>query len=215
MNNPYDTLGVPPNATGDEIKSAFRKAAADAHPDAGGDEERMKDISGAYMVLKDPARRKNYDQTGRDRVSDEKSLILQEATKIFLQVIAKVDDVETINILDACKKVVKTNIDEGDRHINKRKDDIEKKGRALDRLTKKDDDSPNVFQVAIEESIKAQRNAIAGNEDQMAMLKAVAEYFDGYQYEADIVTPMSHPGTYQMPDDMSLDSMFANMYRRG
>lgn len=201
MNNPYDTLGVPPDATGDEIKSAFRKAAADAHPDRGGDEEVMKDISGAYMVLK-------------DRVIDEKSIILQEATKIFLQVIAKVDDVETTNIIDACKKIVKTTVGEGNRHINKLKADIDRKARALKRLTKKDDDSPNVFQVAIEESIKAQRNAIAGGEEQLAMLEAVAEYFDGYQYEADIVTPMSHPGTFQQRYILGVDGLFANRYGR-
>ena len=65
MANPYDTLGVPKNASADEIKKAYRKLAREHHPDAsGGDEARFKDIQGAYDVLSDPEKRKAYDAYG-------------------------------------------------------------------------------------------------------------------------------------------------------
>ena len=64
MPNPYDTLGVPKNASADEIKKAYRKLAREHHPDQGGDEARFKEIQGAYDVLSDPEKRQAYDTFG-------------------------------------------------------------------------------------------------------------------------------------------------------
>ncbi|MEE1160115.1 MAG: DnaJ C-terminal domain-containing protein [Atopobiaceae bacterium] len=58
----YDVLGVKRDATQDEIKRAFRKLAAKYHPDAGGDEDKFKEVSEAYNTLSEPDKRKQYDQ---------------------------------------------------------------------------------------------------------------------------------------------------------
>jgi molecular chaperone DnaJ len=60
----YDLLGVNKNASADEIKKAFRKAAVEHHPDRGGDEAKFKEVNEAYEVLKDADKRKRYDQFG-------------------------------------------------------------------------------------------------------------------------------------------------------
>ena len=60
----YKTLGVSKSATAEEIKKAFRKLARENHPDAGGDEEKFKEINEAYEVLSDAEKRKLYDQYG-------------------------------------------------------------------------------------------------------------------------------------------------------
>jgi molecular chaperone DnaJ len=58
----YKVLGVASTATDKEIKTAYRKLSKQYHPDANkGSEERFKDISAAYDVLGDPAKRKEYD----------------------------------------------------------------------------------------------------------------------------------------------------------
>ncbi len=61
----YKILGVSDTASQDEIKKAYRKLAKEYHPDTkGGDktaENRFKDISEAYTVLKNPKKRKEYD----------------------------------------------------------------------------------------------------------------------------------------------------------
>ncbi len=66
MKDYYQILGVPDNASQEEIKSAFRKLAFKHHPDTSpGDkkqaEERFKEINEAYGVLGDDGRRKQYD----------------------------------------------------------------------------------------------------------------------------------------------------------
>src|SRR5919199_4754916 len=62
----YKVLGVPQSATENEIRRAYRKLAKQNHPDANpGKEERFKEISAAYEVLSDPAKRKEYDEVRR------------------------------------------------------------------------------------------------------------------------------------------------------
>jgi len=64
----YDQLGVKPDATQDEIKKGYRKAALKWHPDKNKDKpeaaEKFKECSQAYEILSDPEKRKTYDQYG-------------------------------------------------------------------------------------------------------------------------------------------------------
>src|SRR5512133_2221778 len=64
----YGVLGVPRTATDDEIKKAYRKLAMTYHPDhnngAKEAEERFKEITEAYDVLRDEQKRAAYDRYG-------------------------------------------------------------------------------------------------------------------------------------------------------
>jgi molecular chaperone DnaJ len=62
----YQVLGVPATATDKEITRAYHRLAKQFHPDANpGAEERFKEITGAYDVLGDAAKRKEYDGVRR------------------------------------------------------------------------------------------------------------------------------------------------------
>jgi curved DNA-binding protein len=63
----YETLGVPRDASNEDIRKAYRKLARENHPDVNKDpgaDDRFKEISEAYEVLRDPDKRKRYDQLG-------------------------------------------------------------------------------------------------------------------------------------------------------
>jgi DnaJ-class molecular chaperone len=76
MANPYETLGVAPNASQDDIRKAYRKAAKETHPDLNPGkpeaENRFKEINAAYDIIGDADKRKRYDageidETGAER----------------------------------------------------------------------------------------------------------------------------------------------------
>jgi molecular chaperone DnaJ len=63
----YDILGVPRDASDEDIKRAFRRAAQKHHPDvdtSDGAEQRFKELNEAYRVLSDRQRRSAYDMFG-------------------------------------------------------------------------------------------------------------------------------------------------------
>src|SRR5436190_21109150 len=76
MANPYETLGVATNASQDDIRKAYRKAAKETHPDLNPGkpeaEKRFKQINAAYDIVGDADKRKLYDageidETGAER----------------------------------------------------------------------------------------------------------------------------------------------------
>jgi curved DNA-binding protein CbpA len=78
--NPYTILGVPRDATQQQIKSAYRKLALKHHPDKQSTDEDRKEatvvfakISNAYEILGDPVQRENYDRDAHARVNRPRS----------------------------------------------------------------------------------------------------------------------------------------------
>ena len=66
-NDYYAVLGVPRDASADDIKKAYRRLARELHPDVNPDvrtQERFKEITQAYEVLSDPDKRQMYDLGG-------------------------------------------------------------------------------------------------------------------------------------------------------
>ena len=64
MSGLYELLGVPRDASVEDIKKAYRKKAVVEHPDKGGDKEKFQQIQEAYDVLSDQDKRNIYNQTG-------------------------------------------------------------------------------------------------------------------------------------------------------
>lgn len=88
----YQILGVPRNATDEQIKKAYRKLAMQYHPDRNpGKEEwanqKFKEINEAYAVLGDPKKRKQYDQYGT--VGDIGDIFSSAATRATFEDLMK------------------------------------------------------------------------------------------------------------------------------
>jgi molecular chaperone DnaJ len=67
----YEILGVPKDASNEDVKKAFRKLAFKFHPDrnkAPDAEEKFKEISEAYAILSDNEKRNQYDMFGHDGI---------------------------------------------------------------------------------------------------------------------------------------------------
>lgn len=74
--NPYEVLGVPKDASGDEIKKRYKSLALEHHPDRAGDEEKFKKISEAYDVINSTEKRARYNRY------EEKSEEIKDASNL-------------------------------------------------------------------------------------------------------------------------------------
>ena len=71
QDDPYKTLGLDRNASQDDIRRAYKKRAAKAHPDHGGDAEEFKRLAAAYATLGDEEKRRRFDAGGFDFSSNQ------------------------------------------------------------------------------------------------------------------------------------------------
>src|SRR5678815_5100106 len=93
MSDFYSVLGVQRAASDDEIKKAYRKLAMQYHPDRNNGsreaEEKFKEITEAYDVLRDPNKRAAYDRYGeaglRGGAGGFHHVDLSEALNIFMR----------------------------------------------------------------------------------------------------------------------------------
>lgn len=102
----YKLLGIPRDATEEEVKKAYRKAAREAHPDKGGSHELMVLVGKAGETLRDRVKRAKYDQTGKDG-GPEKSfddLAMEQACSLLFQIMGKIPDY--MDHIDAMRQVL-------------------------------------------------------------------------------------------------------------
>lgn len=113
MNNPYETLDVPKNASKDTIKKAYRKKAQKSHPDKGGDPAEFQELAGAYALLSDDASRDRFDKTGQTS-RDQSDNLLPELAQLLMGAISCVPDVSTTDVI----ALMNTELDDRVRRLN-------------------------------------------------------------------------------------------------
>lgn len=92
MQDSYEKLGVSPSATPDLIKAAYRKKAAQYHPDKNQSPDaptRFREVQEAYEVLSDPERRKAYDEYRQRSLIDDPAAVARELSGKYIQDVVK------------------------------------------------------------------------------------------------------------------------------
>ena len=92
MQDHYATLGVSPNATPDFIKTAYRKKAAQFHPDKNPSPDapsRFREVQEAYEVLSDSDRRQAYDDFRHRSLIEDPLPVAQQIWETYIQEVTK------------------------------------------------------------------------------------------------------------------------------
>jgi curved DNA-binding protein CbpA len=188
----YDVVGVSPQAAKEEIKSVFRAKAKMMHPDKGGNPVEFDKLKRAFDVLKDPTKRKRYDETGRTTASlvDEdriRSFFVQTMLAVVeaADPMGRTDDPAHEDIHAKLIFTISNNLGElqtQEQTITKK---LKRAGQLRKRFKLKDGLSFNPVEEGLIAQIRRLEKELESTKDKEELTKAVLETLGKYNYEVD------------------------------
>ena len=205
--DPYDTLGVGPAATPEEIRAARDKLARATHPDRGGDPEAFDRVQRAYMVLADPVRRHRHDagKPHDDGAGAADKRLAVALGQLFGSLVQGEVDLERTNV----KVHLRVQLNKVDADIAA---ELKKLPRLEDRLAKLEKrmirrkgrfgGRVQADAMIVAAVIKQQRQAIAARRAEMMEVKATQErvkaVLEAFDYQFDVVQQVAGWGMMSM-----------------
>ena len=194
MIDPYALLGIGRSADDATIKSAYRKAAKGAHPDSGGDAEQFGKLQVAYELLKDPVRRRVYDDTGYDpQLADSLDLkgilIMETLVNAFI-----LDEREpgSFDPVAAMRRKLSDDILKNRFHILELERHRTRVRHHLDRLGRRP--QADVLGAMLRARSDTIAEAIRSAETQIAAIEQAYGMLEGYWYEVEAAVPEGDVG---------------------
>lgn len=187
MINPYAMLGIERDADGEAVKTAYRKIAKSAHPDSGGDAEQFGRLQACYDLLKDPVRRKVYDDTGYDpQLADVRDLegvvVLETLINDFI-----LDEREpgSFDPVAAMRRKLSDDIVKSRFHILELERHRSRVRKHLDRLGRRP--QADILGAMLRTRSQSIAEAIRKAEGQIETIEHAYAMLEGYSYEVEFV----------------------------
>lgn len=183
--DPYKMLGIERDADDQTVKTAYRKAAKNAHPDSGGDTEQFSRLQAAFDLLKDPVRRRVYDDTGYDpQLADAKDLKgLMMIETLVNEFILDEREPGSFDPVAAMRRKLSDDILKSRFHILELERHRARVRKHLDRLGKKPD--TDVLGSMLRARSQSIADAIKQAETQIEAIEQAYTMLEGYSYELD------------------------------
>lgn len=181
--NLYEVLGVPKDATPEQIKFAYRKRAMTTHPDREtGSVEAHQELEEAYMVLSDPEKRVYYDRTGR-AAKDQITIAAEEQLgNLFEQVIAGVD-VDRMDVMQVMRNTLEQHKRNAKGTIHSQDQQIKKLEKTLKRVISKAGE--NLFAEVCKRKIAVCQGLILQANQAHELFVRMLELLADYEYKID------------------------------
>jgi DnaJ-class molecular chaperone len=179
----YESLGISPDATDDEIKQAYRKNAMKKHPDRGGSKEEFHALQVAYDVLTDPDKRQRYDETGKTGPDTEEDMMMNQLGALLIQLVDTMD-VELQDIAGAMKRVIAEKIVAQDKAMAGMRHKILLREKAIHRLSRKSE-GENTFASILEGDAANLEQQIRDMELVQVVGRKMLALVDDYVYQVD------------------------------
>jgi curved DNA-binding protein CbpA len=180
----YNTLGVEPDASPEEIRRAYRRKAKQEHPDAGGSAEKFGALVKAHRVLSDAEKRARYDRTGEaDDGPDNTDQAAMSAIDQILDQLLDKDEPQRIDIVAVIREEIGRNIDHQTGEIRKAMQARRKLERVGGRLTTR---APrNIFKPLLDRKLGHINEGLVTMRQQLAIFERAAKIMEDYAFDAE------------------------------
>lgn len=182
--DPYEALGVARDATAEQIRTAHRRAAKRHHPDQGGDAETFDLIQRAFAILRDPAKRRIFDETGAFDEQAQATLEQRARTAARLALMAVVmgaQDLVRIDLISAALQYLKVQVEGLETQRNQFERNLDRLVVARGRLRNLSD-HPDVVSNMFDAQDSDLRGAIGKVDEELRVQEAAEEILKRYSY---------------------------------
>jgi hypothetical protein len=189
MANPYEELGVQPDADPSVIRAAYRRASMQHHPDRkGGDEDKFKKVNRAFEILSDPEKRAHFDKHGEEELPTQDPLAACFAELLQESLATLIDSGEYVyhhlpkRVMRSAVKKKLSLVEQCSIHSK----GIEKVEAIKKRLKHKNPEGVATLLIPLNFTIDAARKTIKGLETQIEILDRAIAHCEEWDYEVDI-----------------------------
>jgi len=187
MTDLYEQLGVPRDATPQELKKAYRRKAMRAHPDRhGGSEEHFHRLRLAYTVLNDPAKRQKYDRDGTTEEVLSSELQTLAHMLIGLADVIKDGQEEMVDIITALRMKVTEGITNHENMMKQLEGKAKKFRKLASRIKHRGEGDKNMFAIMLENSASRAEENVGKAKEQIEFGRRMMKMLEDYESPIDV-----------------------------
>lgn len=183
--DPYKVLGVDKDASEQDVRRAYRKAAKRAHPDAGGSAEEFQSVALAHRILSDKERRAKFDETGDADGASAPNQKRADALGFVAQILDQVINTPAAEYIDV-PKVMRSKFDEMIRqtraNIKNAEDEIARLVKLRKRSKAKAGAVDHIGNM-LDQKADHLRSSIANAEERIGVYEMSLEMIAGQEFE--------------------------------
>ena len=185
----YAILGVRKNASLKSIKAAFKEKAKIHHPDHGGEEKAFTEILTAYRTLRDPEKRKIYDETGEieDSLNNDYAEMVKGLVMLFESALnSGIGERANVDLIQAMQVALTRNIDEtteAEIQINKELKNLIN----LQERIKRKSEGENLFTNILKGKINNKKKTLKSSRHKIKILSMAGKELEEYDCITEIV----------------------------
>ncbi len=179
----YGILGVSASASSEEIKNSFKTLAKKLHPDLGGSEEDFTQLLNAYRILRDPKKRKLYDETGEveeDLTINDFAVMMEGLVILFNSALATdLPDKPDVDLIAVMQKALERDIDSSSEEELGMRREIKKLKELKKRILRKSK-GQNLFSDIMQKRISKLTKAATNTATRKRILLLAREELENY-----------------------------------
>jgi curved DNA-binding protein CbpA len=182
----YRTLGVPNNASPEDIKKVHRRLARKYHPDVSTEvdaKEHFQRVQRAYEVLSDPERRAYYDETGKDEKEDPEVGARDLLATVLKQTLVRTIDVPWVSMTNVANLILDEMQDQLNKQLAECRGILRKIGKHRGRMRTKEG-VLNLHEAIVEAEEDRAKAMIANHPGMLGNIQLARKMLKDYESEA-------------------------------